>query len=161
MAKIRKKKHKLNCVLLPSEYGFSIVGVQTEVPIHRVSFHLNKCFFTDFSLHINPYQIQRKKIDLSFEYFLTSIDNNNNYTRLINNKSLVEIDNPGSLFNTKEAFYLFPEIEGVNYLLFIPDDSKINIQKLQQNFTAPYSVKWIDINMDKLISEFPVFTEEN
>ncbi len=157
MAKHRKKKYVLSFDDLPSEMEYSFVGIKTSMPSYQVAYELNRLFVCDFHLYEKTYQVERGNMKLEFSLFHTSEDEQNNRIRLLHNESLVEMNTPGSLFSTEEAFYLFPEIKTVNYLLFTPQYSKYTYDFLKENYKSVHLLKWIDIDLNQIKSPFPIF----
>ena len=161
MAKKRIKKYIFDLSEQVSDNHLHIIGVKSYAPLHKLIFHLNKSFNLQLYLHSKEIQIERKKKNLKFNFYTIPADEYDDQLFLVNNETLYEIDDPfGGLFSSSEAFYLIPELENINYLLYLPKSYYINISLLQQQFKSPYQVKWVEVNMnkiDKAIPDFPVY----
>jgi hypothetical protein len=161
MAKKRVKKYVLDFSDQPIGFQMKIIGIKSHAPLHKLAFYLNKSFGFQFYLHPNKININRKKKNLEFEFFTIPSDENEERIFLVNNETLYEIEDPfGGLFSSSEAFYMIPELENINYLLFLHNDFPIDIPELQQQFEASFQTKWVEINMEKInnsIPNFPVF----
>jgi len=161
MARKRIKKHIFDLSEQATDNHLHIIGIKSYAPLHKLVFHMNKSFNLSLFLHENKIQINRKKKDLSFDFYTIPANDFEEQVFLVNNETLFEIEDPfGGLFSSSEAFYLIPELENINYLLYLPKDFYINIPLLQQQFISPYQVKWVEVNMDKIdkaIPNFPVY----
>jgi len=152
----KPKKHILQIDDLPEEYEFLLIGAQTQEPLHKLSYFLNKNFFTNFELQ-DPIQVIRRNTEVSFQNYATSENEIGQRMRLLNNEVLIPIEHQQSLFDTHEAFYLFPELPAIDYLLMISFDENLSLEDIKRNFTAPFKIKWIHIDLKKCYTAFPVF----
>jgi hypothetical protein len=158
MAKTRIKRHVLDLSDQSSDFQMKIIGIKSHAPLHKLTYHLNKSLNLQLYLHPNNIIVNRKKKDLQFEFFTIPTDEEQEHIFLVNNETLYEIEDPfGGLFNSSEAFYLIPELENINYLLFMHNNFPIDIPQLQKQFDAACQVKWVEINMEKITSPIPIF----
>jgi len=159
MAKKRNKKTKKHIFRiddLPEEYEFLLIGTQTQQPLHKLVYFFNKNFFTDFQMQDNI-RVIRRKTEVAFQNYATSENEIGQRMRFLNNEVLIPIEHPQTLFDTHEAFYLFPELPAIDYLLMISFDEKLNFDDIKRKFTAPFDIKWIQIDLKKCYTAFPVF----
>jgi len=161
MAKKRIKKHIFDLSEQAVDNHLHIIGIKSYAPIHKIAYHLNKSFELQLFAYHKQIMVYRKKKDLAFTFFSLPTNEYEEQVFLVNNETLYEIDDPfGGLFSSSEAFYLIPELENINYLLYLPKNHLVNIPLLQQQFISPYQVKWVEINIDKIdkpIPNFPVY----
>jgi hypothetical protein len=159
MAKRKKpkiKKHIFNIEDEPVINDFDLIGIQTSQPLYKVVFDFNKQFNLGFKLD-KDIVVERKKRSLKFENYSTPENPIGQKIRLLNNEILIPIEHPNTLFDTHEAFYLFPELPSINYLLMTPIDEMINYQYLNQNFLVSYPLRFVEIDIKKCATAFPVF----
>ena len=159
MAKKRSKKTKKHIFRiddLPQEYNFSLIGIQTQQPLHKLIYFFNKNFFTDFELQ-PAIEVVRRNTEVAFQNYATSENAIGQRMRFLNNEVLIPIEHPQTLFDTHEAFYLFPELPAIDYMLMISYDENLTYDDIKRNFTAPFESKWIEIDLQKCYTAFPVF----
>jgi len=159
MAKRRSKKlkkHIFKIDELPEEYDFLLIGVQTLHPLHKLIYFFNKRFFTDFEM-MGDIHVIRKNTEVVFQNYATSENEIGQRMRFLNNEVLIPIEHPQTLFDTHEAFYLFPELPAINYLLMISFNEDLRFDDIKAKFRAPFSVNWIQIDLKKCYTAFPVF----
>jgi hypothetical protein len=153
--KIKPKKHILKIDEIPQEYDFQLIGIQTKEQLYRLVYDFNRIFFTDFALS-EDIKVIRKNTKINFENYTTSPNMLGQKMKFLNNEILVPISHPQTLFDTHEAFYLFPELSSLNYLLMLPD-TQLNAAVIKQYFITPYPTVWVDVDMKKCHTAFPVF----
>jgi len=153
--KIRPKKHIFKIDDVPQEFDFHLIGVQTKIELYRLVYDFNRIFLTDFFL-TDDISVVRKNIQVSFENYVTSPNVLGQKMRFINNEILIPFSHPQSLFDTHEAYYLFPELTSLNYLLMLPG-TQLTTAIIKQNFKTSYQNQWIDVDMKKCHTAFPVF----
>ena len=157
MAKKRKaRKHIFKISDLPTDYDFVLVGIQTTQNLYKLAFDFNKIFHLDFKL-AQDIKLIRKDKSVAFENYATGENAIGQKMRLLNNEILIPIAHPNTLFDTHEAYYLFPELPAVNYLLLIQKDENLNFEILQERFKPSYPVRFIKVDMKKCATVFPVF----
>jgi len=159
MAKRRSKKPKKHIFLiddLPEEHEFLLIGAQTQQPLHKLAYFFNKNFLTDFEMQ-DDIRVIRRKTEVAFQNYATSENEIGQRMRLLNNEVLIPIEHQQTLFDTHEAFYLFPELPAIDYLLMISYEENLSFDDIKRNFTAPFEVKWIHIDLKKCYTAFPVF----
>jgi hypothetical protein len=153
--KVKPKKHILKIDDIPREYDFQLIGIQTKVKLYRLAYDFNRIFYTDFALS-DDIKVIRKNTEVSFENFVTSPNSLGQKMRLVSNEILIPIPHPQTLFDTHEAFYLFPELPSLNYLMMIPG-TQFDTNIIKQYFHPAYQSVWIDIDLKKCHTAFPVF----
>ncbi len=159
MAKRKKtkiKKHVFKLDEIPQAYDFVLFGIQTQQPLYQFVYDFNRLFGFGFKAG-KDIKVIRKNREVSFENYVTEDNAIGQKKRLLNNEILVPIAHPNTLFDTHEAYYLFPELPSIHYLLMIQNDDDFNFGYLQQNFKVPYKVTWIEIDLKKCATVFPVF----
>ena len=142
---------------LPEETGNVLIGIQTRVPLYRVAFDLNRFLHTDFYLNESDLKVIRKDKEVAYENFVTSENALGQKIRLVDNQVLVKIEHSNSLFDSREAHYLFPELETMNYILILTPDADIDLKMIQQEYKKAYPIQWIDVDVRKCYTAFPVF----
>ncbi len=152
----KPKKHIFKLDELPEEFDFFLIGIQTKQALYRLVFDFNKQFNSGFQLAENL-QVFRKNKTVFFENYVSEENAIGQKMRLMNNEILVPIAHPNTLFDTHEAYYLFPELSTLNYLLMIPQNGELNFVTINRNFKTNYPVNWIEVNMKKCHTAFPVF----
>ena len=158
MAKKKRHKVKKHLFVLDDSYQYSdfiLIGIQTKQTLYRLAYDINKYFNLGFRLQ-DPLHVIRKSSEISFENYATVENVLGQKSRLLNNRVLVPLPHPDTLFDTHEAYYLFPELPGLDYLLMMPAD-ELDFSFLQQNFHAHYPVTFIKVDMAKCATAFPVF----
>ena len=161
MAKTRIKKYIFDVSNEPQYDDLYIIGVKTNMPLHKLAYYLNNSFDLKLSVHPKKITEKRKKKQLEFDFFATPADNLQEPLYLVNNETLYEIDDPnGGMFSSSEAFYLIPELENINYLFFVSKNDLLDIATLQQQFAASHPVKWVAVDMKKISTAIPIFPNE-
>jgi len=59
--------------------------------------------------------------------------------------------------HSHEAFYLFPDLPTLNYLLMVPKDEYLDFQYLNKRFTPLYQLRFVEVDLKKCATAFPVF----
>lgn len=150
------KKHIFTIDDMPMEYDFVLFGIQTSQKLYKLVYDLNKVF--NFGLYrAEDLKLIRRDKEVSFEHYETQPNAIGQKMRLMNNEVLVPIAHPNTLFDTNEAFYLFPELPSLQFLLMMPKDSDLNFNFIQYTFDVPYPLRWIEVDLKKCATAFPVF----
>ena len=141
----------------PTEEENVLIGIRSKIPLYRIAFDLNRFLGTDFKLSEEDLRVTRKSKEVAYENYVTSENVLGQKIRLVNNEILVEIPHPDSLFHTHEAYYLFPELESMHYLLILTPDADIDYENIRKNFQATYPIQWVSVDINKCHTAFPVF----
>jgi len=160
MAKHKKKKIKkyvFKPEVLSQEYDFSLIGIQTQVALYKLVFDFNNIFSTGFFLN-KDLIVERKNKKVAFQNYTTKENNIGQKIYIFNNIVLEQVEHPNTLFDTFEAFYLFPNLKNINYLLIIPNYYNLNLQDIKQHFKSNYRIKWMEVDISKCATVFPFFT---
>jgi len=152
----KEKKHIFKLDELPEAHDFLLIGIQTKQVLYKLVYDFNRQYQLSFHL-ADDIEVIRKNKTVFFENYVSKQNAIGQKIRLMNNEILVPIAHPNTLFDTHEAYYLFPELSTINYLLMTPKDSNLNYEFLNQTFTTTYDVNWIEINLKKCHTAFPVF----
>ncbi len=152
--KIKKHIFKIND--LPEDFDFSLIGIQTKQPLYKLVFDFNQIFSTGFYLNKDIIVIRKNK-EIAFENYVTKENNIGQKMYFLNNEVQIPIAHPNTLFDTLEAFYLFPEFKTLNYLMMLPNHSNIYLTHIKQNFKSDYPINWIEVDLKKCATAFPVF----
>ena len=157
MAKKKKKKHIFKIDQdFSHEQDVILLGVQTKQALYKLVFDFNQAFLTGFFLN-NDIIVKRKDKHISFENYVTPENNIGQKMYFLNNQVLIPVAHPNTLFDTHEAYYLFPELQTLNYLLMMPKRSDLDIYAVKQNFHPDYTLNWIEVDVTKCATAFPVF----
>ena len=157
MAKKKKKqRHILKLDDLSGAPGVVLTGIQTNQAIYKIAFDLNRTFLWNLQLQ-HDLKVFRNNKEVAFENYATSENATGQKIRLVNNEILIPLAHPNSLFDTDEAFYLFPKLQTFNYILMLPEEEGLNFKQIQQSFQMKYPVKFIEIDMSQCSTVFPVF----
>lgn len=141
----------------PTEEENVLIGIRAKAPLYRIAFDLNRLLGTDFRLSEKDLVVVRKGKEVAYENYVTSENVLGQKIRLVNNEILVEIPHPDSLFHTHEAYYLFPELETMHYLLILTPDAEIDFESLRQHFKVSYPIQWVSVDIKQCHTAFPVF----
>jgi len=150
------KKHIFKIDDLPENLDFSLIGIQTKQPLYKLVFDFNKIFETGFYLNKDIIVVRKKK-NIHFENYVTKENNIGQKMYFLNNEIQIPVSHPNMLFATFEAYYLFPEFKTLNYLMMLPNHSNINLSLIKQHFKSNYPINWIEIDLKKCATAFPVF----
>jgi len=155
-----KRKKVLKHIFIPDQHqevsDFILIGIQTTQPLYKFVYDFNRRFNMNFYLS-EDIKVIRKSKEVFFENYITPENTIGQRMRIMKNEILMPLQHPNTLFDTHEAFYLFPELQAINYLLLIHKDETLNFNVIQNNFTPSYPVTWIDVDMKKCATAFPVF----
>jgi len=156
----KKKRHKIKKhIFIPDDTtqdpDFFLMGIQTQESLYRLVYDFNRHFNLGFTLQ-EPLHVLRKNREISFENYATVENALGQKSRLLNNLVLVPIPHPDTLFDTHEAYYLFPELPSLDYLLMMPAGD-LDFTFIQQNFRTHYPLTIIAVDMTKCATAFPVF----
>jgi len=102
-------------------------------------------------------EVVRRNTPVAFQNYATDENSIGQRMRFLNNEVLIPIEHPQTLFDTHEAFYLFPELPAIDYMLMISYDENLTYEEIKRKFTAPFDVKWMEIDLRKCYTAFPVF----
>jgi len=150
------KKHIFKIDDLPEDLDFSLIGIQTKQALYKLVFDFNSIFSTGFYLN-KDIVVVRKNKHISFENYITKENNIGQKMYFLNNEIQIPVSHPNMLFDTYEAYYLFPEFKTINYLMMLPKHSDINLSIIKLSFKSNYSINWIEIDLKKCATAFPVF----
>ena len=154
--KKRKQRHILKLNDLSDTPGLVLTGVQTNQPLYKLAYDFNLQFHWDLHLQ-SDLKVFRKNKEVFFENYATSENATGQRIRLINNEILIPLPHPNSLFDTDEAYYLFPKLQTLDFILMIPEEEGLNFKNIQQGFRVKYPVKFIEVNIEECNTAFPVF----
>ncbi len=156
----RKQTKPKKYILKPDSHllahNVELVGIQTTQKLYKLVFDFNKIFGFDFYLN-EDLILERRHKTIAFQNYITPENNIGQKMRLLQNEVLIPVSHPNTLFDTDEAFYLFPDLPSLNYLLMLYKDEDIGYQFIQQNFKVPYTCRFIEIDVHKCATVFPVF----
>ncbi len=155
-SKKKTKKHVFKVDDLPQDYDFSLIGIQTQKQLYQLVFDFNRIFLTGFFLN-KDIEVIRKSKKIAFENYVTEENNIGQKMYLLNNEVLIPIAHPNTLFDTHEAYYLFPELQSLTYLLMMPNHSGLDLETIKQKFIVSYPIHWIKVDLRKCATAFPVF----
>ncbi len=155
MAK-KKQKHILRLDDLSGTPGFVLTGLQTNQALYKLAFDFNRLFHWDLHLQ-QDLNVIRKNKKVAFENYATSENATGQKIRLVNNEILLTVSHPNTLFDTDEAYYLFPKLQSFNYILILPEEEGYSFKDLQQKFIVAYPTKFIEVNSTRCGTVFPVF----
>ncbi len=156
MAKKNKIKHVLKANDITILPGLIMAGIQTGQKIYKLAFDFNRILGWDLQLQPDI-EIIRNGKKILFNNYATSENPNGQKIRLIENKRLIPLPHPNSLFDTHETFYLFRKLKSSVYVLILPEEENLDVDNLQHNFKPGYPLKFIDLNIADFLSDFPVF----
>ncbi len=154
------KKGDIKYILKPDDTpgipGLSITGIQTNQVIYKLAYDFNRLFHWDLQLQPDIKAIRKNK-QFFFENYATSENITGKKIRLIQNKILIPLPHPESLFDIYESYYLFQKLETPDYVLIYPEEENLTPQFLQHHYKVPYQAGFIDVNMADCLADFPEF----
>ncbi len=156
-----KKTNKIKkYILRPDDqslrHNFQLIGVQTSQDLYKFVFDFNKILGLNFYLN-EDLMLERRNRLIAFENYITPENVVGQKMRILKNEVLIPISHPNTLFNSYEAFYLFPDLSSINYILMLHKEEWIDFQFIQQNFKVSYPVRFIEVDFNKCATVFPVF----
>ena len=154
--KKKKRKHILKLNDQTVNPGFEIIGIQTKQAIYKLAYDFNLIFSLDFHLQ-DDLKVIRKNKEVFFENYATSENAIGQKIRLVNNEILVLLSHPNTLFDTSEAYYLFEKLQTLNYVIILPESEGLSYRILQQKFQVNYPFKFIEVDITRCDTAFPVF----
>jgi len=154
--KQRIKRHIFKIEDEPVINDFDLIGIQTSQPLYKIVFDFNKQFDLGFTL-ADDVVVERRNKMVNFENYCTQENAIGQKIRLLNNEILIPIEHPNTLFDTHEAFYLFPDLPTLNYLLMAPKEELLDFQYFNKHFTPPYQLRFVAVDLKKCATAFPVF----
>ena len=141
-----------------SSTEYELIAIHTSIESTKLAFLLNKNLNTRFCF-FDTIDKTEKNEKGSFDRFLFFDVENETSWNLIENKSIIKLENKSeSLFGDYEQYmYMVPEYKKADFILKIDsEDHFLNIDKINQNITKIES-----ISMSYTIDKYKIKTKSN